>query len=105
LSSTPSGLSALTLAALYWFVDVKERGERNPLFVMGRVFGANAITAYVLHSLFARLNTPVKEWLMYLMTGWGMSGELASLCFALEYTLFIYLIVWVMYKRGTFLKW
>ena len=100
-----SGLSALTLAALYWFVDVKERGTNNPLFTMGKVFGANAITAYVLHSLFARLNTPVKDWIMDLLMGWGMSGELASLCFAVDYTLFIYLIVWVMYKRKVFLKW
>ncbi len=99
-----AGLSALTFAALYWFVDLKEKGSRNPLFFMGRVFGANAITAYALHSLFARIYGPVQGGFMDTFMGWGMAGELASLLWALVYTMFIYLIVWLMYNRGLFLK-
>lgn len=100
-----AGLSTLTLAALYWWVDVKEKGERNRLFFMGQVFGANAITAYVLHSLFARIYSPVKDAFMDTLTGMGFMPELASLFFALAYMLFIYLIVWLMYRAKIFLKW
>lgn len=99
-----SGLSTLTFAALYWLVDLKEKGQGHPLFSMGKIFGANAITAYVLHSLFARIAVPVKEGFMSASMGWGFAGEFASLLWALIYTFFIFLIVWVMYKRKLFLK-
>ncbi len=99
-----AGLSALTFAALYWYVDLKERGSRNPLFYMGRVFGANAITAYALHGLFARICGPIQTGFMEILMGWGLPGEFASLLWALDYTAFIFLIVWVMYRRGLFLK-
>ncbi|MEM6346922.1 MAG: heparan-alpha-glucosaminide N-acetyltransferase domain-containing protein [Bacteroidota bacterium] len=100
-----AGLSTLTLAALYWWVDVREKGAKNPLFMMGQVFGANAITAYVLHSLFARIYSPVQKGFMDTLMGWGLMPELASLLFAIDYMLFIYLIVWLMYRRKIFLKW
>lgn len=99
-----AGLSALTFAALYWYVDLKGRGSSNPLFYLGRVFGANAITAYALHSLFARIYGPVRDGFMDTLLVWGLAGEFASLLWALAYTLFIYVIVLVMYKRKLFLK-
>ena len=99
-----SGLSTLTLAALFWFVDLKKKGEGNPLFYMGKVFGANAITAYVLHGLFARLSFPVRDAYMDFMLGTSIQGEFASLLWALAYTLFIFVIVNVMYRRKMFLK-
>ncbi|MEL6650670.1 MAG: heparan-alpha-glucosaminide N-acetyltransferase domain-containing protein [Bacteroidota bacterium] len=100
-----AGLSTLTLAALYWLVDVKEKAQNNPLFVMGQVFGANAITAYVLHSLFARIYGPVRGGFMDGLMEMGVMPELASLLFACSYTLFIYGIVWLMYRAKIFLKW
>ena len=99
-----AGLSTLTLAALYWFVDLKKMGNNNPLFYMGKVFGANAITAYVLHGLFARLATPVRDGFMATLLEVGIAGELASLLWAFAYTLFIFAIAFVMYKRKLFLK-
>lgn len=99
-----SGLSALTFAALYWFVDLKKKGEKNPLFYMGKVFGANAISAYVLHSLFARLTFPVRDGFMSSAMAAGLAGEFASLMWATLYTLFIFAIAYVMYKRKIFLK-
>ena len=99
-----SGLSMLTLAALYWFVDLKKKGEGNPLFYMGKVFGANAISAYVLHGLFARLSVPVRNGFMEFMLGTGMQGEFASLLWAVTYTLFIFAIAYAMYRRRIFLK-
>ena len=99
-----AGLSTLTFAALYWFVDLKKKGEGNPLFFMGKVFGANAISAYVLHGLFARLSFPVRDGFMSWMLNTGVAGEFASLLWASTYTLFIFAIVYVMYKRRLFLK-
>ena len=99
-----SGLSTLTFAALYWFVDLKKKGNSNLLFYMGKVFGANAITAYVLHSLFARLASPPKDAFMASLMNAGAAGEFASLLWAIVYTLFIFAIVYGMYKRRLFLK-
>lgn len=99
-----AGLSTLTFAALFWFVDIKKKGDRNPLFYMGKVFGANAITAYVLHGLFARLATPLRDNFMLTMLDIGSAGEFASLLWALLYTLFIFAIAYALYKRSVFLK-
>ena len=99
-----AGLSTLTFAALYWYVDLKEGGKGNPLFYMGRVFGANAITAYALHSLIARIYGPVQSPFMDRLVNLGVPGEFASLLWALVYTMFIYLIAWTMYRKKIFLK-
>ncbi|MBX2819621.1 MAG: DUF1624 domain-containing protein [Rhodothermaceae bacterium] len=99
-----AGLSTLTFAALYWFVDLKKKGNSNPLFFVGKVFGANAITAYVLHGLFARLSFPVRDGFMSSMLNTGIAGEFASLLWATVYTLFIFAIAYVMYRRRLFLK-
>ena len=99
-----AGLSTLAFAALYWFVDIKKKGEKNPLFFMGKVFGANAISAYVLHGLFARLAGPVKEGFMSITMNTGLQGEFASLLWAVAYTLFIFAIAYAMYSRRVFLK-
>ncbi len=99
-----ASLSTLTFAAVYWLVDLKKKGENNPLFFMGKVFGANAITAYVLHSLFVRLYGPINGGFMSTLMDAGVQGELASQLWALLYTLFIFVIVYVMYRRRIFLK-
>lgn len=99
-----AGLSTLTFAALYWYVDLKGQGKGNPLFYMGRVFGANAITAYALHSLIARIYGPVQGPFMDRLMNLGLTGEFASLLWALVYTMFIYLIVLIMYRRKVFLR-
>ncbi|MEM8486906.1 MAG: DUF5009 domain-containing protein [Bacteroidota bacterium] len=99
-----SSLITLTFAALFWYVDLHKKGKNQPLFYMGRVFGANAIAAYALHSLFARILTPVRDGFMDTLMGQGVAGEPASLLWALLYTLFIFLIAWVMYRQKLFLR-
>ncbi len=99
-----ASLSTLTFAAVYWFVDLKKKGTKNPVFFMGKVFGANAITAYVLHSLFVRLYGPLNNGFMTTLLDAGVAGEFASLLWALAYTLFIFAIVYGMYRRRVFLK-
>ncbi|MEL6851683.1 MAG: DUF5009 domain-containing protein [Bacteroidota bacterium] len=108
-----SGLALMSLGALYWFVDIKQYNRGNWTFPF-KVFGSNAIAAYALHSL---LNFPFRikfgaegeQWTIIsgfldTLTAWGASPEMASFLWALVYTLFIYVLVWGMYKRGIFLK-
>ncbi|MEO0472544.1 MAG: heparan-alpha-glucosaminide N-acetyltransferase domain-containing protein [Bacteroidota bacterium] len=99
-----SGLATMTLAALYWWIDVEEKGTHNRFFFFCQVFGANAITAYVLHGLFARFYGGVTSFWMETGMGLGLSGEFASLLFALSYTMFIYLFAWILWKRKIFIK-
>ncbi len=102
-----AGLASLTFGFLYWLVDVQKVQRWTYPF---RVFGANAIAAYVLHGLIARLMAipisgwTVKPWFMDGLGATGMPLEAVSLAFALLYTFLIYLIVWLMYKRNIFLR-
>lgn len=103
-----SGLAALFLALSMWIID--EQGYKK-WTKLGVVFGSNAITAYVLHSVLQRLFwIPVSgdQGLQALwMSGWkgiGLSGHLASFLWAITYMLFIYSIIYVMYRKKIFLK-
>ncbi|RMG67242.1 MAG: DUF1624 domain-containing protein [Bacteroidetes bacterium] len=105
------GLSAMTLGTLYWLVDIE--GHRRWTWV-GIVFGANAITAYVLHGMLGRLFTikfgsgeaawTIKGAWMDGLMGWGFSGEFASLLWALAYTALCFLPIWLLYRRKVFIK-
>ena len=98
----------MTLASLIWVIDVQMiDGWTFPF----RVFGSNAIAAYVLHGVIAKLLAiPLGEsgWrLAPAFMSWGgqlgLAAELVSLLYAVSYTVFIYAIVWAMYRRRIFL--
>ena len=104
-----SGLATMTLASLIWLIDVKAiDGWTFPF----KVFGSNAIAAYVLHGLLAKsLAIPLGEsgWrLAPAFMSWGqqlgLAAELVSLLYALGFTIVIYSIVWIMYRQRIFLK-
>ena len=107
-----SGLATMTLGATYYLIDVR-KWEGKILFPF-KVFGANAIAAYVLHGVFARFigmkigsgeeAQSLKGIFMDMGMTTGFSGEFTSLCYALLYTAFIYVFVWWMYKQRIFLK-
>lgn len=107
-----SGLATMTLGATYYLIDVKN-WDGKILFPF-KVFGANAIAAYVMHGAFSHFfrmkwGSGDAAWsiqgaFMDLGMNMGFPGELVSLEYALLYTLFIYFFVWMMYKRGVFLK-
>lgn len=107
-----SGLATMTLGATYYLIDVR-KWDGKILFPF-KVFGANAIAAYVLHGVFARFigmkigsgeeAQSLKGIFMDMGMTTGFSGEFTSLCYALLYTAFIYGFVWWMYKRRIFLK-
>lgn len=107
-----SGLATMTLGATYYLIDVR-KWDGKILFPF-KVFGANAIAAYVLHGVFARFfgmkigsgeeAQSLKGIFMDMGMTTGFSGEFTSLSYALLYTAFIYVFVWWMYKRRIFLK-
>ena len=103
-----SGLAMLFLATCIWVIDLKKKTKP---FHFGIVFGSNAIFAYVLHSMLWRLfQIPIfnekgiqQSWMDFGIST-GIDPQLISLCWALFYTIFIYLIVKEMYKRKIFIK-
>ena len=104
-----SGLATMTLGTLIWFIDVL--GIDGWTFPF-QVFGSNAIAAYVLHGVLAKLLAiPLGEsgWrLAPAFMAWGqqcgLPAEFVSLLYALSYTLVIYAMVWLMYRWKIFLR-
>jgi predicted acyltransferase len=103
-----AGMACLFLSALYWIIDVRGiRGWVMPL----EVFGANAILSYAVATLV------IKQMLIASFGGhtvqdivyWKVFAPLASpknasLLFALAFTLMIWLIMLVFYRKKIFLK-
>lgn len=106
-----SGLAVMTLGFFYWYIDMQGKDRWTYPF---KVFGANAIAAYVLHSALSfifklNLGSAAAEWsinsaFMDGLTGLGLAPKFVSLLWALAYTEFIYIPVWIMYRRKIFVK-
>lgn len=103
-----SGLATMFLAASIWIID--EQGYKKWTYP-AVVFGMNAITAYVLSGiLWEFFNIPlfvgkgIKDGWMDMWNIIGAQPEMASFLWALTYTGFCYLFVWILYKRRIFIK-
>jgi predicted acyltransferase len=79
------------------------------------IFGTNAITAYVLHGLlkapFVLINTGEPGETLNIMgafmnsaTGLGLPDRLASLIWALLFTSFCFVPVWLLYRKKIFIR-
>lgn len=103
-----SGLASMVFAWFYWLVDVQgyQRG-----WTFFRIFGMNAIAAYVASGMFARLMALVR------IDGVPLSRIVydglfraiatpynASLLYALMNVLVVFLLVWGMYRRHWFVR-
>jgi predicted acyltransferase len=109
-----AGLALVCLALCYWVLDIKRwRGRWTKPFL---VFGMNAITAYVLAEA-------VSHWLdhapVHLANGGSMTWQVAiyrrvfaglasppnaSLIYALAFVFMCWAAMWVLYRKGIFLK-
>lgn len=103
-----SGLATMFLGCSMWIIDELQiqRGTK-----LGIVFGANAITAYVLHGIIWRLfqipisgDAGIQRLWMDGLSSVGFDPRFVSLLWALAYMMLVYLIVLVMYKKKVFLK-
>lgn len=104
-----SGLAGMTLAASMFFIDVLgyRRGTE-----FGIIYGANAITAYVLagvlSGLFYRIQywggQPLNQHFVGGLSGIGLEPKLASLMYALIYVMIIFIPVYFLYRKKIFIK-
>jgi predicted acyltransferase len=103
-----SGIASMTLAASMFVVDVLQiKGWTR----MGRIFGANAITVYVIAGMIPRLTRnlrigdhSISSFFMNVFVNLGMPPKLASLLYAISFTLICYIPVYILYKKKIFIK-
>lgn len=97
-----SGWAALAFGACILIVDVLGFQRWTKI---GQVFGANAITAYVLAGVLTIVfYSGLNQSFMNGLTGIGLPAKLASLLYALIYTMIIYIPIYVLYRRKIFIK-
>ena len=103
-----SGLAALILGAAYYVVDI--RGIRRGTFP-GIVFGANAISSYVIAELLGRIFYSVTLGAMSLnimvtdgLTSIGLSPRLSSCLFALFFVCINFIPAYILYRKKIFIK-
>jgi len=107
------GMAMVGLAMCHWLVDVKGRRAWTRPFV---VFGTNAIAAFFLSAIFARLlnlvkvsggptgTQPVKAWIYEHAFATWLTPLNASLAFALTFVLLWWAIMEIFYRRKLFIK-
>jgi predicted acyltransferase len=102
------GFASLTLAALIYLIDLQ---GKDGWIYPARVFGTNAITAYVLSGTLTALfynDSLVPKGLngqfMSLGTSLGFAPELSSLLYALIYVFIIFIPLYFLYKNRIFIK-
>ncbi len=104
-----SGMALCFLAICYWVVDVRRWRAWTGPFVF---FGMNAIAAYFLSGIFARITTMIevadgvslKTWVYeHLFASWAGPVN-GSLAYALAFVLIWLGPMWVLYRKRIFLK-
>ena len=102
------GLATMGLAACILIIDVWGYVKWTRL---GRVYGANAITAYVLAGMLTLVFYRDSLWgisfsrtFMEYMTGIGVAAKFASLMYAIMYMLIIYIPTYILYRKKIFIK-
>lgn len=108
-----AGLALLTLAVIYYFVDLRGRdGWAKPF----DVFGTNPITAYVMSGLIAKTlitirwtgaegsSVSLKSWLYgHYFASW-LPDYFASLAWAAVHVVALFGLMWLLYRRRIFIK-
>lgn len=103
-----AGMACHTLAICYWLIDVRGQRRWATPFV---IFGTNAIAAFFLSSLFARVigmvrvgDVSLKTWIYENLLASWLSPVNASLAFALLYTTLWLAAMSVLYRRRIFIR-
>ncbi len=103
-----AGLGTLGFATCMLVVDVW--GYTRWTF-LGRVYGANAITTYVLAGVLTLLfysmplgGSSLNEWFMKGLTGLGFDPKFPSMLYAVIYMLIIFIPALVLYRKKIFIK-
>jgi len=108
-----TGMASVLLALMYWLIEIKNVRKWGFPFA---VFGTNAITAYFLSSLVAKAlysfeftlqdgsNASLKSILYTNVFKPVGNPEFNSFFFALCYTMFWFLIMYILYRKRIFIK-
>ena len=103
-----SGFATMGLAACIIIVDIMGYTKWTQI---GRVYGANAITAYVLAGMLTLVfyssifgGASLNGLFMNAMTSIGVAAKLASLMYAVIYMLIIYVPTYILYRKKIFIK-
>lgn len=103
-----AGLATMGLAACMLIIDVWGFVGWTRL---GRVYGANAITAYVLAGMLTLVfyrdiwgGVSLSKTFMSTMTGIGLSAKFSSFMYAVLYMLIIYIPTYILYRKKIFIK-
>ena len=109
-----TALALLVFASCYWLIDIKGYKRWAWPFV---VFGVNALALFVFSGIFARMMSAVR--VAYTEEGKRISGQKwlvdnfflaifypinASLAYAISFILFWLFLMWLLYRRGIYLK-
>lgn len=102
------GLATMGLAACILIIDVWGYTRWTRL---GRVYGANAISAYVLAGMLTLVfyrdiwwGVSMSRTFMSTMTEIGLPAKLASITYAVMYMLIIYIPTYILYRKKIFIK-
>lgn len=103
-----AGLGTLGLAACMFIADVKGYTRWTSL---GTIYGANAITAYVLAEMLSSIfsgtflfNTSLADYWMTVLPDIGVSEKFASFTYALFYMMIIFIPAYILYRKKIFIK-
>lgn len=104
-----SGLASMTLATAIFFIDMLgwRRGTK-----FGIIYGANAITAYVLAGVLSSLFYRIPYWggdslnhhFVGGLSAMGLEPKAASLIYALFYVFTVFIPVYILYRKKIFIK-
>ena len=109
-----TGLALFTFGCCYWLIDIKGYRRWAKPFM---IFGANALALFVFSGLFARMMSAVR--VGYTPEGKGISVQRwlvdniflalfqpinASLAYAICFILFFLFLMWLLYRKGVYVK-
>jgi predicted acyltransferase len=109
-----TGLALLMLGCCYWLIDIKGYRRWAQPFV---IFGSNALALFVFSGLFARMMSALR--VAYTAEGKGISIQKwlvdniflaifqpinASLAYAISFILFFLFLMWLLYRKGIYIK-
>jgi predicted acyltransferase len=107
------GLALLAFGCCYWLIDIKGYRVWARPFV---IFGANALALFVFSGFFARMMSsykvagpdgqpwPLQKWAMQYVFLALLQPINASLAYALCFILFFLFLMWLLYRKGIYIK-
>ena len=108
-----SGLALCTLGVCYWLIDIKGYRKWSKPFV---IFGVNALALFVFSGIMARMigahrvagldDKPIalQKWVFDTIYSAIAQPVDASLLYALSFILFWLFLMWLLYRKGIFIR-